>query len=485
LAIYSRRSGKITALPGADDPQYVQANADWTPDGRSLVFIKAKATSNIPSGARPVRANDPNEIQIKYDLYTIPFNDGRGGEAQLLPGASANGKSNAFPKISPDGKWIVWVQAANGLLMRPDSALYIMPLIGGRPRRMNGNLPLMNSWHSWSPSSRWLVFSSKADTPFTQMYLTHIDEEGNDSPAILVPHSTAANRAVNIPEFVNISSGELVSIDTPAIDYRRHLGTALALLNKKDMAGAYKEIQTAEDMKPGFRDTQVLLGVYYREMGDLNRAVEIFNKVLAADPGHWPAHNHLGEALFSLGRYEEAASHFLAASQINRGRPEVFTNLGIAELALGALDEAEKHLLMAIGADPDFAKAHLYLGQIYAQKKKFGDAAKHLEKCAELVDNPDALANLAWLYATCPDDRLRNGRRALELAQRCERLVDARNPRLYDILGVAYAETGEFGKAIQMADKAIQLTGGTDPGLPQRRHLLELFKSGKPFHEQK
>jgi hypothetical protein len=61
----------------------------------------------------------------------------------------------------------------------------------------------MNSWHSFSPNGRWLVFSSKARSPYTQMYLTHIDADGNDSPAILIDNTTAANRAVNIPEFAN------------------------------------------------------------------------------------------------------------------------------------------------------------------------------------------------------------------------------------------------------------------------------------------
>jgi len=54
----------------------------------------------------------------------------------------------------------------------------------------------MNSWHSFSPNGRWLVFSSKSLSPYTQMFLTHVDEEGRDSPPILIENSTAANRAV-------------------------------------------------------------------------------------------------------------------------------------------------------------------------------------------------------------------------------------------------------------------------------------------------
>ena len=150
-------------------------------------------------------ANDPDEVPIQYDLYRIPFNDGKGGKPEPIAGASHNGMSNSFPKISPDGRWIVFVQARNGQLMRPDSQLYIVPAEGGQARRMSCNTPLMNSWHSFSPNGRWLVFSSKSRSPYTQMFLTHIDAEGNDTPAILIENSTAANRAVNIPEFVNIA----------------------------------------------------------------------------------------------------------------------------------------------------------------------------------------------------------------------------------------------------------------------------------------
>jgi Tol biopolymer transport system component len=68
--------------------------------------------------------------------------------------------------------------------MRPDSHLYIVPTGGGEARRMRCNTPTMNSWHSFSPNGRWMVFSSKAPSPYTQLYLTHIDADGNDSPAI-------------------------------------------------------------------------------------------------------------------------------------------------------------------------------------------------------------------------------------------------------------------------------------------------------------
>jgi Tol biopolymer transport system component len=205
LAWYSRATAMLQPLPGAADPRYVQAGAVWSPDGKYLVFARALAKEPNPEGAPPARrANDPNEVQIQYDLYRIPFNEGRGGVPEPIEGASHNGMSNSFPKISPDGRWIVFVQCRNGLLMRPDSQLYIVPVSGGQARRMRCNTSLMNSWHSFSPNGRWWCFSRKAGRRTHSMFLTYLDENGNDSPAILIENATAANRAVNIPEFVNI-----------------------------------------------------------------------------------------------------------------------------------------------------------------------------------------------------------------------------------------------------------------------------------------
>ena len=133
LAWYSRETGKLQPLPGADDPRFVHTNATWSPDGKYLVFARAAARDPYPNGSVLAEAaNDPNETQIQYDLYRIPFNDGRGGTPEPIAGASSNGMSNSFPKISPDGRWIVYVQAKNGLLMRPDSQLYIVPFAGGK-----------------------------------------------------------------------------------------------------------------------------------------------------------------------------------------------------------------------------------------------------------------------------------------------------------------------------------------------------------------
>jgi WD40-like Beta Propeller Repeat len=265
LAWYSRDTGKLAPLPGADDPNFVQTSAFWTPDGKYLVFSRAAARDPYPTGyQRSMYANDPKETQIQYDLYRIPFNDGKGGTPERILGASENGMSNNFPKVSPDGKWIVFVQCKNGLLMRPDSKLYIVPFDGGEARPLESNLPVMNSWHSFNPNGRWLAFSSKSPSLYTHLYLTHIDEQGHASPAIVVEEVTASNRAVNIPEFVNLGPDGLDHIDTPAIDFYREFDLAQQLQDEHKYAEAVPAWKVAAAKDPPTRAPITTLALHWQ-----------------------------------------------------------------------------------------------------------------------------------------------------------------------------------------------------------------------------
>ena len=113
---------------------------------------------------------------------------------------------------------------------------------------MHCNTSLMSSWHSFSPNGHWLVFSSKSRSPYTQMFLTHIDADGNDSPAILIENSTAANRAVNIPEFVNMDPAGIDHIDTPAVDFYKQYDVAAELARKGQYQAAIPEWEKAVSM---------------------------------------------------------------------------------------------------------------------------------------------------------------------------------------------------------------------------------------------
>jgi len=388
LAWYSQETGKLTPLPGADDPHYVHTGAAWSPDGRFLVFSRAEARDAYsPGGKLAEYANDPNETQIRYDLYRVLFNEGKGGKPEAVAGASQNGMSNSFPKVSPDGRWIVYVQARNGQLMRPDSQLYIVPAAGGTARRMRCNTTSMNSWHSFSPNGRWLVFSSKARSPFTQMYLTHLDENGNDTPAILIENTTAANRAVNIPEFVNIPPGGLESMDAPAADYYRIIDAASSLMTRNRFDEAATEWRKALELQPDEASAHYNLGLCLFQSGRTADAIAHYARALEISPEYPEAHNNLGGALTSVGRLDEAIPHFQETIRLDPARASAQLNLGTLLLRKGRFAEAipplESALHLPTGKEPAILEL---LEGAYSGVGRFADAAKAVRQALALAE---------------------------------------------------------------------------------------------------
>ncbi|MBF0433619.1 MAG: tetratricopeptide repeat protein, partial [Fibrobacteria bacterium] len=385
LAYYDRESGNVKLLPGASNPDYVQCNPVWSPDGKEIVFLRAKAKPSY-EGLMPQKALDPDETQIKYDVYRMPFNNGKGGNPEAVFGASGNGMSNSFPKFSPDGKWIVYVQSKNGLLMRPDSKLYIIPAGGGVARELACNFPIMNSWHSWSPNSRWLVFSSKGMRPFTQMFLTHIDEFGKASPAILIPHSTADNRAVNLPEFVNIEADGIKKIIAPAADYQRYLDRAKDLILEGKVAEALELAQRAVKSNKDYADAQSTLAYVLQQQGKLDEAEQFYKAAIENNSADHAFNNNdfnyvnLGVILNHKRQYNQAISVFNKAVKENPKSVSAYYNWGVALAGLEKPDSAISLFVKALELSPELSYAHIEIGRIYTEKGEHKKAVQEYYK---------------------------------------------------------------------------------------------------------
>jgi tetratricopeptide (TPR) repeat protein len=469
LVWYDRASGRLQPLPGADDPRFVQANATWSPDGRSLVFCRAEARDpRPPDRPRAAFANDPNEVQVRYDLYRIPFDEGRGGTPDPIVGASGNGLSNSFPKISPDGRFIVYVQAKNGLLMRPDSQLYIVPAAGGTPRRMRCNTPLMNSWHSFSPNGRWLVFSSKSRSPYTQMFLTHVDENGEDSPAILIENATAANRAVNIPEFVNVAYEGFQKILTPAADFYTQFNVASELTEKGRYAAAILEWKKALLLNDGDDRAHNSFAVALASTGRLAAAIPHFERAIALNPEYAEAHNSFGTALMGAGRVDEALPHFERAIALDPENAEGQSNLGVALAQKGRLEDGVAHLERAVALDPEYLGAQANLGGVLQQKGDLAGAIPHFEKAVALDEKSVRLRTTLGFA-------LLSQRRPAEARVQFERAaaLDRRSVAAHEGLGsVLYYFEGDTRAAIREWRTVLRLEPSHVPVLTQTAWAL-------------
>jgi tetratricopeptide (TPR) repeat protein len=307
--------------------------------------------------------------------------------------------SNYFPRFSPDGKWIVFTKASNFMLLQPDSELYIMPAEGGTPRRMTCNTSNMNSWHSWSPNGKWLVFASKERGPYTQLFLTHIDEDGNDTPAVLLEHVTLAGRAANIPEFVNIRPDEMEEITAEFLD-DKHFYRQGALADNFDYEASVKYYKRALEVNPSNLKARLNLGVAYREMGEDDLAEREWLKVIEGRLPGPMAHNNLAILYLNRRQFDKAREMCEGAIEAWPDSAGAYLHLGMVNAVTGNLAGAEVRFREGIRLDPGNAKAHAILGSTLEQRGRPREALRHYRTAlrhmpAEVDDGLDVVNLLA------------------------------------------------------------------------------------------
>jgi tetratricopeptide (TPR) repeat protein len=450
LVVYDRETKTFAPLPGADDPKYVQSNAVWSPDGKEIVFARATAYRSerlAQQNSALIDEKDVPEFTVerrpfRYDLYRIPFNGGKGGKPEPVRGASGNGMSNYFPKYSPDGKWIVFTKSKTYMLLQPDSELYIIPAKGGEARRLRYNTARMNSWHSWSSNSRWLVFSSKVNGPYTQLFLTHIDENGNDSPPVLLERFTSPDRAANIPEFVKLPGDAIAEIQEQFLDAYSFLRAGMANEHTGDHTGAERAYRRGLAIAPEHPELHNSLGWTLFQVGRTPEAVAEYERALSADPKHSKAHNNLALALVELGRLDEAASHFKASIELEP-KAEIYSDLGFTMARLGKPDEALADYQKALELDPSCASAHFNLAVTYVQAGQLDEAESHYRKALPGKPRAETHNGLGYVLARQgrTDDAVAEFRKAIDV-----------NPKFtpaYNNLAEALVKQGKLDEAEQ------------------------------------
>ena len=476
LATYDRETESFSSLPGADDPDYVQTNATWSPDGKTIVFAKSCSEVYDPPGLSEVngtlvpekfaRVFSEGERQFKYDLYRIPFNDGKGGKAEPIPGASKNGMSNYFAKFSPDGKWIVFCKAASFMLLQPDSELYIIPAEGGEARRLRCNTGRMNSWHSWSPNGKWLVFSSKAYSVYTQLFLTHIDSKGRSTPPVVLSNFTEKNRAANIPEFANLDRSAISRIREEFLDDKNYVRAGDAFRFQGEPDNAIELYRKALKLNPKNAVALTHWGGCLLEKGNAGEAKDFLVRAIALEPDLAGAHCTLGLVFRQQNQLKEARDSLREAVRHDPDYILAHLYLGIVSNQLGELDEAETHLRAVTRLDPRDSVGRYNLAVVLAQTEKADQAVAELvHTLRETPDFIPAIIALAIVRATSPDESFRDLQEAAALASRACELTNYQDPEALRALAVAQAEMGQLDSAASTAERAAgvaRAAGNTD-----------------------
>jgi tetratricopeptide (TPR) repeat protein len=359
---------------------------------------------------------------FQFDVYQIPFHAGGGGKPEPLPGASANGMSNYFPRPSPDGKWIVFTQARNFMLLQPDSKLAILPAGGGAARRMACNTDSMNSWHSWSPNGRWLAFASKVRGPYTDVCLTHVDSAGQDTPPVVLERFHTPDRAANIPEFVNVKpSAFAVLVDRFSDQPHYYLTVGRNRLGEKKireaipyfdkvisadsafpdayvfkghahfMLGEYRDAVAAYDkaISLGYRDrdTQVNRGSALYNLKDYRAAVRAYSEAIAIDPKHALAFVARGKAIAKTGDLRRAIADFDRAVALGNRSEETFTERGLCRALLDEYAPALEDFRAALKIRPENAETRKMAGKALFQLGRFKEAADAYTEAIRFAGN--------------------------------------------------------------------------------------------------
>ncbi len=206
IVVYDTEKNLTYHADDGDTTAYLKTFPSWSPDGRWLYFCRA-----LQTGSQSAMSLDDIE-KTRYDIVRIPFDPETAGfgKTELVFDASGIGKSASFPRISPDGRYMVITLHDFGTfpIWHKEADLHIIDLSSGESKKLDVNSNETDSYHTWSSNGKWLVFSSKrTDGRTTRPFLAYFGSWNNTGKPFILPQEDPEYydnlmESFNIPEFV-------------------------------------------------------------------------------------------------------------------------------------------------------------------------------------------------------------------------------------------------------------------------------------------
>lgn len=257
---------------------------------------------------------------------------------------------------------------------------------------------------------------------------------------------------------------------------------ARVYVEKEDRDAALATLDRMLEDVPDNVTLLLLRASLHDEAGNAEKALADVDRALELEPDRIAAVRLRAMLLAGADRFDEA----IAAMETLRGDAgnDMLVQLQLAMLYTAAdkYDQALKTFNAVLAEDPDNTLALHGRADVLLNVGRQAEAIADYEKCIKLdVADSAVLNNLAWVLATSPNDQLRDGKRAIELAAKAAELTEFKKPHILSTLAAAYAETGDFAKARQWSEKALEIAGDDDRE-PLAKEL-ESYRAGKPWRE--
>jgi len=271
-------------------------------------------------------------------------------------------------------------------------------------------------------------------------------------------------------EVLDIRSGN-------ARDYA-NLGGALAGQGKTEEAlAAYRK---GIELDPGDVDTMNNLSFTLMQQLKFNEAEQYLRKALEIDPGFAPALGNLGLIAEQRQETEQAIDYFEQALELNPGllfaRNALATQLVRSGDAAAAIEQWRKVLEI----NPNELAAIHNVAMTQSGRGEHAEAIEYLRKGLNIApDSSRLVAALAWELATAPEDELRNGAEAMQLAQRVYSAYP-NQPQIIDLMAAALAETGDFDNAVKLMEPLAALGGRNAQPFAMR---LKAYRQETPWRQ--
>jgi Tol biopolymer transport system component len=197
LILYNIEKNMVTTSPKISTND-MENLPEWSPDGKYLYYCSGEKSDAINKQKYQL-------MRIAYDCTANTW-----GKIDTVLGHEQVQESISFPKISPDGKYLLFCLSPQGYftIHNKESDLYLLNLESGGYRKLDVNSDYTESYHSWSSNGRWFVFSSKRDDGFSaRPYICYFDTTGKEHKPFLLPQKDPSfydllYKSYNVPEFI-------------------------------------------------------------------------------------------------------------------------------------------------------------------------------------------------------------------------------------------------------------------------------------------